>query len=278
MIDLDEYIGDRADFRRWAVELFALFNLAFLTVDVYMAHAANEFAVELEWVPVFFSALAPLLLIPSVIRRSWDRGLGWWLGLFVGASSVLVGIAGMILHLESTFFLHRTLKSLVYAAPFVAPLSYAGIGLLLILNRLEHDDWGRWIVFLAFAGFVGNFGLSLLDHAQNGFFDPAEWIPVVAAGFGVGFLGAATAADDDRTVLEWSLWVMGLQVAVGLLGFGLHLAASLAGTGPTLWYKLIYGAPIFAPLLFPNLALLAAIGLWECLGRRPSEHGDRASE
>ena len=267
MIDPNEYVDNPADFRGWLVEIFALFNLAFLAVDVYMAHSANEFAVELEWVPVVFSAVAPLLLIPAVVRRTWSRGLGWWTGLVVGAGSVLIGVAGMLLHLESTFFVHRTLESLVYAAPFVAPLSYAGIGLLLILNRIEHADWGRWVVFLAFAGFVGNFGLSLLDHAQNGFFDPAEWIPVVAAGFGAAFLGVSAAADRDRTILEWTLGVMGIQVVVGLLGFGLHLAASLGDTGPTLWYKLIYGAPIFAPLLFPNLALLAAIGLWACLDR-----------
>jgi hypothetical protein len=41
------------------------------------------------------------------------------------------------------------------------------------------------LVLLALGGFVGNLGLSLLDHAQDGFFRWTEWIPVVAATGGV---------------------------------------------------------------------------------------------
>ncbi len=31
------------------------------------------------------------------------------------------------------------------------------------------------------------------------------------------------------------------------------------------WENFVYGAPVFAPLLFANLAILATIGLWELL-------------
>ena len=43
------------------------------------------------------------------------------------------------------------MRNLVYAAPFAAPLSYAGLGLLAILNRTvpaRTVEWARWVVFL----------------------------------------------------------------------------------------------------------------------------------
>lgn len=265
MIDVDGYVDDRRELRRWLTELFVLVNFGFLAIEVYIAHSTNEFAVEIEWLPVYFSAAAPMLLLPSVVGGSREKGAGWLLGLVVGVASVAVGIGGMFLHLGSSFFARQTLHSLVYAAPFVAPLAYAGVGLLLILNRMEHEEWGRWVVFLAFGGFVGNFGLALLDHAENGFFNPAEWIPVVSAGLAVGFLGTALAVRDDRSLLKATMWVMGLQVLVGGLGFILHAIAVFSASGPGLWTKIVYGAPMFAPLLFPDIAALAAIGVWELL-------------
>jgi len=56
-----------------------------------------------------------------------------------------------------------------------------------------------------------------------------------------------------------------VQILVGLLGFGLHVTANLEGVEPTMLRRSIYGAPVFAPLLFPNLAILDCIGLWERL-------------
>jgi hypothetical protein len=50
---------------------------------------------------------------------------------------------------------------------------YVGRGWLLILNRLKARgslEWSLGVVFPAVGGFVGNFALLLLDHAQNGFF------------------------------------------------------------------------------------------------------------
>ncbi|MCA9516160.1 MAG: hypothetical protein KC635_14545, partial [Myxococcales bacterium] len=93
--------------------------------------------------------------------------------------------------LDSAFFQRETLHDLVYTAPFIAPLAYTGLGLLLVMNRTvsaDRAEWGFWVVVLALGGFVGNLVLSLADHAQNGFFNPLEWVPVVAAALCVGFL------------------------------------------------------------------------------------------
>ncbi len=118
------------------VELFAVANIAFLAVDIGIAHAINAFENRAEWVPVVFSLTAtPALLVATAMggvrpalagsegagaRGAWRRAARW-LGLAIGAGSVAVGIAGLLLHLESQFFREATLKNLVYTAPFVAP-------------------------------------------------------------------------------------------------------------------------------------------------------------
>jgi len=250
---------------RWVffVELFAAANLAFLALDVYLAHLANDFAQPAEWIPVAFSIVAPLALIPSLVRRRPTQGFGRLAGLVVGFSAAAVGIAGLMLHLESHFFEETSLRSLVYTAPFVAPLSYTGLGLLLLLNRIplaHEDDWAPWVLFLAAAGFLGNFGLSLLDHAQNGFFHPSEWLAVAAAAFAFGSTMTCAIWPYDRPLLRTTLVVMGLQVVVGLVGAYLHARASLTVAEP-LADRVLHEAPLFAPLLFADLAVLAAIPL-----------------
>ena len=283
--------GREAPTRFW-VELFIVANLCFLALDVYIAHSSNGFAHWAEWIPVTFSIAGPTMLVAvwigSKIVRS-PAGSGWTptahafgrqIGLAVGWGSVLVGVSGMLFHLNSQFFAEQTLKNLVYAAPFAAPLAYSGLGLLLLLDRMvesESVEWARWVLVLSLGGFAGNFVLSLADHAQNGFFDPREWIPVIASAFAVGFLlVAASLCYNNRTFLRLCLWLMALQAAVGTLGAYYHSGATLAGPMDTLWENVLYGPPVFAPLLFPNLAALAAIGLWALSeGCNPDNAGRR---
>jgi hypothetical protein len=267
------------------VELFVVSNLLFLSVDVFIAHSVNAFARWAEWVPIGFSLAAPVVLLgtmafaglaPPLKSRELTRGQPWHkvvrgAGLAIGWGALLVGISGMLLHLESQFFADQTLKNLVYTAPFAAPLAYAGLGLLIILNRMvdaQAVEWARWVLFLALGGFVGNFVLSLADHAQNGFFQSAEWIPVVASAAAVGSLVAALLIYDNLPLLRVSFGVVCAQAVVGVLGFGYHLQSISAAPMSSLWEKVLYGAPMFAPLLFADLALLAGIALWALAGRR----------
>jgi hypothetical protein len=151
-------------------------------------------------------------------------------------------------------------------------LAYAGLGLLAILNRTvpaQTEAWARWVVFLALGGFLGNFLLTLTDHAQNGFFDGREWIAVAAAAFAVGALLAAVLDYRNRPFLGLCLLVMVAEIAVGLLGWYYHLSAILRSPMTGLWDKILYSAPVFAPLLFADLAVLGVLGLWGLL-RRPA--------
>src|SRR5690242_65790 len=122
--------------RMW-LELFALFNLAGLVPDIFLAHSTNFFRHRTEYIPLIFSMISPIALIPAVVLLAKGK-LRWWkiLGYVVGWTSVLIGVAGLVLHLRSQFFQLWTLASLVYAAPFAAPLAYTGIGFLLIMNRM----------------------------------------------------------------------------------------------------------------------------------------------
>lgn len=251
----------------WIVELFVASNLGFLSLDVWLAHSVNAFRSMMEWIPVLFSIGAVLALLPGLLSNGPYRAPRGALGSLVGWTSILIGIAGLLFHLNNAFFELQTLRSLVYTAPFAAPLSYVGLGLLLIVNRRENDRseaWARWIIFLAMAGFVGNFGLSLADHAQNGLISPFEWVAVGAAGYASAFLALALFSRRRGFHLV-CLWLQLAQVFVGLLGFGLHLTANLHHRNASLLDRMIFGAPVFAPLLFADVAALASIGLAYCL-------------
>lgn len=253
------------------LEIFVTMNLAILAGDIVLAHSVNNFRNPAEYVPLYFSADAPLLLLLGMVagRRYKSREAWRSIGLLVGGLSVLVGLAGVVYHLESSFFRDRTLHSLTYAAPFAAPLAYAGLGFLLLLNRLvlpgdageRRQLWARWVMLMAAGGFFGNFVLSLADHAGNGFFLKTEWIPVISSALATGFLLVPVLEKVSRRFLDWALIVMLMQAAVGVLGFLLHLEMNIKTPGTTWFERTVYGAPPMAPLLFPNLVGLALIGM-----------------
>ena len=247
------------------VEIFALLNLGFLTFDIYLAHSVNQFHRSAEYVPLYFSAIAPaVLLIALFVRRS---SLAAWkdLGYLVAWAAIAVGFGGVILHLDSSFFYQRTLRSLTYSAPFAAPLAYAGLGCLLLLNRMEDCEkspWAYWVLFLALGGFIGNFIFSVADHAQNGFFDHREWIAVVASALAVGFLLVPLLMPVTGRFLALCAGVMIFESAIGLWGFFLHALSNLHGPSVHAFDNFVNGAPPMAPLLFPNLAALGLIAIW----------------
>ncbi len=247
------------------LEVFVVANFAFLVLDVFLAHSVNNFRHTAEWIPFAFSAVATLLLAAALPRKDWaTRGsYAHGAGFMVGFSSVALGLAGVVYHLQSQFFSQWTIRSLVYTAPFAAPLAYCGLGLLLLLNRMvppAKEEWGKWVVFLALGGFLGVFVLALCDHAQNGFFYASEWWAVASSALAAGFLAVALV-DRRETFIRVCFGVLALQVAVGLAGFYFHVSADINGLSASMFENFVHGAPAFAPLLFVDLSVLAAIGL-----------------
>ena len=271
---LQRIIADRR--LRWAhdpqiwVELFVTANMAILAADIYIAHSVNHFQKAAEYIPLYFSLGAPVILAILVALRWIGNFESPWrdVGYMVGWLAVLVGLGGVLYHLESRFFLDRTLKSLTYAAPFAAPLAYTGLGFLLLMNRMvgaRTSEWARWVILLALGGFFGNFVLSLTDHASNGFFAKTEWIPVISSALATGFLIVPLVLTVTRRFMDVCLIVMLTQALVGILGFWFHVQANLVEPGHSLFERLVNGAPPMAPLLFPNLVGLALIGIWALL-------------
>src|SRR5262245_27614613 len=245
----------RDDHQLW-IELFVLLNFGGLVLDIFLAHSQNQFRRQSEYIPLWFSAAAAASLAAVVpLRRTWPAV---WrdVGHLIGWLSIVVGLAGVVLHLDSRFFEERTIRSLTYAAPFAAPLAYAGLGLLLIANRLvdpETPVWPRWILLLGLGWFLGNFVFSLTDHAQNAFFNPLEWVPVVSSAFAIGFLLVPFMLPLTRPYLRLCALVLGAQALVGVLGFALHVLADVRQPNATPVERILSGAPPMAPLLFPNL-------------------------
>ena len=63
------------------LELFVLSNLAFLVLDIYLAHSINRFRHPAEWVPFWFSIGASLLLTVGLLARSKNPAVHRWLGM-----------------------------------------------------------------------------------------------------------------------------------------------------------------------------------------------------
>ncbi len=274
LLRLQSLVADKR--LRWAhdpqlwVELFVTANLAILAADIYIAHSVNHFQKAAEYIPLYFSIGAPAVLVVMIALRWIGHFEAPWrdVGYMIGWLSILVGLGGVLYHLESRFFLDRTLKSLTYAAPFAAPLAYTGLGFLLLMNRMVDSrsaEWARWVIFLALGGFFGNFVLSLTDHASNGFFAKTEWIPVFSSALATGFLIAPLVLTVTQRFMDVCLIVMMTQALVGVLGFWFHIQANLVEPGHSIFDKLVNGAPPMAPLLFPNLVGLALIGMWALL-------------
>ena len=116
-------------------------------------------------------------------------------------------------------------------------------------------------MLLALGGWIGNFALSLADHAQNAFFYRAEWIPVVASAAAIGALSVAVVEYQNRSYLGLCLGLMVVEIVVAGIGWLFHLYAIAVSPMEDLWERVLYSAPAFAPLLFADLAMLAGIGL-----------------
>jgi len=74
------------------VEVFVLLNLAFLSLDVFIAHSINSFGHWAEWIPFYFSAVTAIMLMGSFLYYRLDvlRTGARRLGTIVGWTSILI--------------------------------------------------------------------------------------------------------------------------------------------------------------------------------------------
>jgi hypothetical protein len=116
----------------------------------------------------------------------------------------------------------------------------------------------------AIAAFCSGFE-SLYSHYKNGFTFRIEWTPILLTPAvivaGIGTVWSRTIA---RTLLPLT---SALALLNGMIGFFYHARGVLRRPGGLKlpWYNMIYGPPIFAPLLF---AATGFLGLLASLLRR----------
>jgi hypothetical protein len=75
-------------------------------------------------------------------------------------------------------------------------------------------------------------------------------------------LCAVLVVYDNKPLVGLMLAVMAARVVVDFLGFDPQVAAAVGDPSAYHRERFLYSAPLFAPLLFADLTLRAALSLW----------------
>ncbi len=118
----------------------------------------------------------------------------------------------------------------------------------------------------AVAAFLSGFE-AWYSHYKNNFRYAVQWTPIIVAP--MLMLAGAGAIKSPRIAHSVLPAVSALAVLDGVIGFGYHVRGVFRRPGGSkkLLYNIIYGPPIFAPLLF---AASGSLGLLASLLRRDS--------
>jgi hypothetical protein len=180
--------------------------------------------------------------------------------LLFGVSAYLGLIASFLRPEEST--------SLDFRAPKARVIS------LTSRERAARHPWtielreGRFQKHLAAATLVGTFcsgAEALYSHYKNNFRYVAQWTPIVITPLLMA--SAAGAMRNPKIARTWLPAMSALAIIDGGIGFFYHARGVLRRPGGMKkpLYNIVYGPPIFAPLLF---AACGTIGLLASLMRR----------
>lgn len=267
------------------------FNLIAVGIESYLGHLISGGVKPAEAIPVVFGPLAGLILFAALGAwrlRDMERTAVFTV-LGVCMASVVVGVLGTMFHwdraLAPEYLPGDRLRWdwLIYAPPALAPLSFAGIGLLGVVALAEDTspESGRltipgvitfntpftktehmlWLVALGlWAATVSAF----IDHARTEWEDFLVWTPIVIGTFGsVVTTVMALFKGRNRGDFFIFFWTMMLMILLGVAGAGLHINADLPeGTqGGIVWERFVRGAPPIAPMLFANMGLLGIIAM-----------------
>jgi hypothetical protein len=259
--------------------IFVGINLLFTGIDVLLAHSINDYIPVYEWIPIFyfpFGTFSCLVIAIQTKPKKWTALIHIALMLI----GILVGVLGTAFHgyavLNPAGYL--TWAWIVFGSPILAPLAFAGIsllGLYAITEEVNNEPGmlkvpglgtfkapisrDRHFLWLVGLGFAASTITSIIDHAQYGY----TFYKMIAIVYG---LFASSVVIYLAIAKEWSrgdelvyFWTMIAAILVGVLGFGFHLSADLAGTGVISLERILAFAPILAPLLFSDLGMLGLL-------------------
>ena len=265
-------------------------NMIGIGLETYLAHLISGSIKPAESIPVYFGPAAGIAILAILFKgiRSPQRATYERMAILgISALSVVVGILGTSFHWERALAPSNIPGAdlrwdwIIYAPPVVAPLAFAGIGLMGVLSSLEEPEPGRfelagmlsfqtpmsktrqlfWLVALGLAAATLS---AFLDHGRTDFENNFVWIPTFAGIFGT-CITLIMAMYERHTPSDYFIffWVMMLMLWVGVMGMGLHINADLpeGPQGGINTERLIRGAPVMAPMLFANMGLLGIISM-----------------
>ena len=240
---------------------FMALNFLLTGVDVLIAHSENNFF-RWELIPLIFSPLAVLAVLAQmafhhniVVKRTFQTIM--WVGVAVGVVGTLLHLAG-----NATSSQQSINSLLVTGSPIGAPVAFAGIACYaLVSERYSGTTRRSKLQVLVGLGFFGAVIAAFLDHARLGFVSGYTMIPLVSGTLATlaCLYMAYGQANRHETYICFS--ILALNLLVGLVGFGFHLAGNLAGTQSIVWARMMYRNPLMGPLLFCNLAVLGGLSL-----------------
>lgn len=257
-------------------------------LEVAYEHYRGSYGQKIMWTPVGLSGAMAGAGVLGFFNRWAARVILRWVSL----ATILDCLIGFGFHVRGIARKpggwRMPVANIVMGPPIFAPLLFgvsAYLGLIAswlrpeeapVIDLLPGKDgtWsadvreGRFQKHLAAVTVLGTFfsGFeALYSHYKNNFKYKAQWTPVIIA---PALMAAAAATIRSPKAARTFLPVMSvLAIADGAVGFYYHARGVLRRPGgikkPI--YNIIYGPPIFAPLLF---AACGVLGLLACLMRR----------
>jgi hypothetical protein len=277
--------------------LMAALNEILLGLETYIAHLISGTIVPYEWIPILFGPIAGVLLIISGLLATRNRPLATTLATLVFLTSILVGLLGAYFHLVRAGRPYAipgarlTVPLLVWAPPFLGPLTFSLVGLLGLSAAWIEDppDSGSLILYRgkrlslpysktrAYFFITGMAALatvisSVLDHARTDFSNPWLWVPTAVGVFAtvVAVVLGAVNKPSRLDIFTYTTAML-LMILVGVIGSGLHISQNLTTQGVFVGERFLRGAPFLAPLLFANIGAIGLIALLDPAENSASE-------
>ena len=265
--------------------------------EVAYEHYRGSYGQKIMYTPVILSVAMSISGVWGAFNRKAARGVLRW----VSVVTLTDGLVGFCFHIRGVARKpggwRLPVTNIIMGPPVFAPLLFgvsAYLGILASFLRPEEapaegTKWplnlihlwrvrkpplaseirqGRYQKHLAGVTILGTFfsgSEALYSHYKNNFQYGSQWTPVLLSPLLMGSAaGAIVNARAARTVLPlFSL----LAMLDGAIGFAFHVRGVWRRSGgpKKLLYNIVYGPPIFAPLLF---AACGFVGLLASMMRR----------